>query len=63
MHNIYVTLSCLSSLNEFVILRNITIQDIRKANFKIGSLEMTSIVKSKIEQMDTPKCHNENKQM
>jgi hypothetical protein len=63
MHNIYITLSRLYSLNGFVNLRNITIQDICKANFKIGSLEMTSIVKSKIEQMNTPICHNENKQM
>jgi hypothetical protein len=46
-----------------VILQNITIQDIHKANFKKGSLEMTFIVKSKIEQMNTHTCHNENKQM
>jgi hypothetical protein len=46
-----------------VISQDIIIQDIHKANFKKGSLEMTSIVKSKIEQMNTPTCHNENKQM
>jgi hypothetical protein len=59
MHNIYVTLSCLPSLNGFVILQNITIQDICKVNFKKGSLEMTFVLKSKTEQMKTPTCHNE----
>jgi predicted transglutaminase-like cysteine proteinase len=65
MHNIYVTLSCLRSLNGLVILRNITIQDIHKANFKKGSLDMTIIpvVMLDIEKTITPKCFKEKKQM
>ncbi len=46
-----------------MILQDITIQDIHKVNFKKESLKMTSILKSKIEQMNMPTCHNENKQM
>jgi hypothetical protein len=40
MHNIYVTLSRLQSMDGFIILQNITMQDISKANFKKGLLEM-----------------------
>ncbi len=41
MHNIYVTLSWLCSLDGLLILRDISIEDICKAIFKQGSLEMT----------------------
>jgi len=34
MHNMYITLSCLWSIEEFKMLWNITIQDICKTNFK-----------------------------
>ncbi len=40
MHHIYVTLSLLQSMDVLIILRNITMQNIRKVNFKIWSLEM-----------------------
>jgi hypothetical protein len=43
MHNIYVTLLCLRSLNGLVILQDIIIQDIHKANFLKGSLHMTTM--------------------
>jgi hypothetical protein len=39
-HNIYVTLSRPRSINGLIILRNITMQDISKTNFKRRSLEM-----------------------
>jgi hypothetical protein len=35
MHHIYVTLSLLQSMDVLIILRNITMQNIRKVNFKI----------------------------
>jgi hypothetical protein len=59
MHNMYVTFSCLHFLDGLIILRDITIKDIRKVNFKInlkkGSLEMTKpILKSNISQINTP---------
>jgi len=65
MHNIYVTLLCLPSLNGLVILRNIIIKDIHKAIFLKGSLHMTTIpiVMSDIEKTITPKCLKEKKQM
>ncbi len=40
MHNIYVTLLCLRSIDGLIILRNITIQDICKTKFKKGFLEI-----------------------
>jgi len=40
MHNIYITLSPPQSMDGFIILQNITMQDICKANFKKGSLKM-----------------------
>jgi len=48
-----------------VILQNITIQNICKANFKKGSLDMTiiPIVMLDIEKTITPKCLKERKQM
>jgi len=58
MHNIYVTLSHIRSFNGVVLLQDIIIQDICRANFKKMSLEMTYAVKSKIEQMNIPTCHN-----
>ncbi len=65
MHNIYVTLLCLHSLNGLVHLWDIIIQDIDKANLKKGSLHMTTIpvVMSNIEKTITPKCLKEKKQM
>jgi hypothetical protein len=54
MHNIYVTLSHIRSFNGVVLLQDIIIQDICRANFKKMSLEMTYAVKSKIEQMNIP---------
>jgi hypothetical protein len=41
MDNIYVTLSRLHSVDGFIILKDISIEDIWKAKFKKGSLEMT----------------------
>ncbi len=41
MHNIYVTLSQLCSLDGFVILRDIYLQKTCKTKFKKRSLEMT----------------------
>jgi len=65
MHNIYVTLLCLRSLNGLVILQDIIIQDIHKANFLKGSLHMARIpvVMSDIEKTITPKCLKEKKPM
>jgi len=65
MHNIYVTLLCLRSLNGLVILQDIIIQDIHKANFLKGSLHMTTmpVVMWDIEKPITPKCFKEKKQM
>jgi hypothetical protein len=40
MHNIYVTLLCLQSIDGLIILQNITIQDICKTEFKKRFLEM-----------------------
>jgi len=34
MHNIYITLSCLCSIDELIILQDITIQNISKIEFK-----------------------------
>jgi hypothetical protein len=44
MHNnIYITLSCLHSINGLIILRDITIQDINKTEFKFkGSIDMVT---------------------
>jgi hypothetical protein len=55
----YVTFSHLHPLDGLIILRDITIQDMRKVNFKInlkkGSLEITTpILKSNINQINTP---------
>jgi hypothetical protein len=48
-----------------MILRNITIQDICKANFKNRSLEIKTIlvVRSNIEKTIISKCRKEKKQM
>ncbi len=49
MHNIYVTLSCLQSIDGFIILQNITMQEICKVNFKKRSLKtLESISKHNI---------------
>jgi hypothetical protein len=42
MHNIYNTLSCMCYIDGLVILQNITIQNISKANFKKRFLKMTT---------------------
>ncbi len=43
MHNIYITLSCLHSIDGQIILRDITIQDISKTEFKFkGSIDMVT---------------------
>jgi IMP cyclohydrolase len=42
--NIYVTFSCLQSMDGLIILQNITMQDISKANLKKGLLEMLELV-------------------
>jgi hypothetical protein len=34
MHNIYITLSCLCSIDELIILQDITVQSISKIEFK-----------------------------
>ncbi len=55
MHNMYVTLSCLCSFDGFIILQNITIQNIHKVDFKKGSLEMTTpVLRSSINQIKIP---------
>ncbi len=41
MHNIYITLSCLHSIDGLIILRDITIQDISKIELKFkGPINM-----------------------
>jgi len=40
VHNIYITLSPPQSIDGFIILQNITVQDVCKANFKKRSLKM-----------------------
>jgi len=43
MHNIYITLSCLHSIDGQIILQDITIQDISKTEFKFkGSIDMVT---------------------
>jgi hypothetical protein len=42
MHNIYVTLSCLRSSKELVLLQDITIEDLKKAKYHEGVLEYMS---------------------
>ncbi len=46
MHNIYITLSHLRSIDGFIILQNITMQDICKASFKKGSQKCYNLLQN-----------------
>ncbi len=68
MHNIYVTLSCLQSINVLIILWNITMQNISKIKFKKGLLEMLKPISKhnitkNIQNNNPLKSYKENKKI